>query len=120
MVADERMHGATGSRSLLLELHQEVHHRARIGTAVDHVAGLNQVRLAADPVAMSIDKARGGEHAGELLEIAVNIADSDNALHAGPDVLFGFFGFCRGGLAWGSRRSFLRSLRWRGGSLRLG
>src|SRR4051812_21050379 len=120
MVANERMHGATGSRSLLLELHQEIHHWARIGTAVDHVAGLNQVRLAAGPVPVSIDEARGGEHAGELLVIAVDIADRDDALHTGPDVLFRFLRFCDGGLAWRSRRSFRRSLRRRGGSRSLG
>src|SRR3954454_9704736 len=104
MVADERMHGAPGSRSLLLELHEEVHNCARIGTPVDDVAVLNQVRLAARPVAVPIDESRGGEHARELLIIAVDIADRDDALHAGPDVLFGFVWLCDGGLARGGRR----------------
>ena len=96
MVADERVDGAAGSRGLLFEFHQQVHHGARVGTTIDDVAGLDEVRLAARPIAVSVDQARGGEHARELLVIAVDVTDGDDALDAGPDVLFGF------GLAFGA------------------
>ena len=86
-----------------------------VGTAIDDIAALDEMRFAAGPIAVSVDQARRREDAGELLVVAVDIADSDDAFDAGPDGGRGCGGLWSGrGLlcCWRRRDSFRL---WRGG-----
>ena len=89
MVPDERMHRAAGRRGLTLQLHQEVHRLAGIRTAVQDVADLHQVGLSGGPVQLLVDYLGRPKDLDELVVVAVDVADGDDAVHAGPGILLG-------------------------------
>src|SRR5437870_4952119 len=87
MVSDERVDMAAGFCGLFFERHEQVHHFARIGAAIEHVAGLYEVRFAAGPAVPLIDQSGGAQDVDACLVISMDIADSHHPLDAGPDVL---------------------------------
>jgi hypothetical protein len=79
MVAEDYDHPAPGLRCFSLKLLKAANDPQRIRTAVGDVAELDQSCVAACPMAGGVDDPGSGCDGVPCLEIAVEIADSDNA-----------------------------------------
>jgi len=66
-----------------LKGHQEIHYPPRFGAAIEEIAGLNQNRGPAGPASAGIDEVRTLKNSDEGVEVAMNIAHSDDALSGG-------------------------------------
>ena len=79
MVADEGVHVAAGPPRLRLKPHQMIENGAAVGTAVLDIAKLYEVCAPPSPVAGGVDQARRAQHVFELIGLAVEVAEHDNA-----------------------------------------
>jgi hypothetical protein len=74
------MDGASGPARWALEAHQQVHDLARVGAAVEQVAGLYELGFTAGPTVFSVDDADSAQQPHKLIVVAVYVSDSNNAL----------------------------------------
>ena len=79
VIAEQREGAAAGVLGLVLERHQQVEHRARAFAAIHVVAGLNQLRAAAGPLAAAVVEAGDLQDRLEAVDAAVDVADGDDA-----------------------------------------
>ena len=87
VVPEEDMDPTTRPRGLLLETHEQVHDFARIGASVQDVAGLDKMGRPAGPGVAPVDQTRGSQDSHELVEVAVNIPDGNDTIHAVERIL---------------------------------
>ncbi len=78
------MHITASAPRLALEPHQMVHDRACVSAAIGHVAELHQMASSADPLAALVGEAGVAQHVGELVVVAMQVADDDHTLYAVP------------------------------------
>lgn len=81
------MDAAPGFGGLLFEGDEQVEDLAGFGSAVEQVAGLHQMGLAADPAGLLVDDGGVAEDPEESLVVAVDIADGDDAIDTGEGIL---------------------------------
>jgi hypothetical protein len=77
VIAQEAYNAAACGSRFFLERHHQVHHWARLGTAIEEVADLDESCSAGDPVVLLIDQADVAKDRNEVVEVTVHIADCD-------------------------------------------
>ena len=85
MIPDQSVDVSAGLLGLLLELHQQIKDLAGVGSAIGNIAGLDEVRLPTRPLQLRVYELGVLENPDELLVVAVNVADRDDAIDAAPD-----------------------------------
>ena len=77
MIAQQAHHPATGLARFFLQRHHQVHDLARLGAAIQEVAGLDERCLTAGPVVLFVDETDALKNGDEVVKITVNISDGD-------------------------------------------
>ena len=80
VVAEQHDERATRGAGLGLEPGDQVEDRALVVAAIEHVAGLDDDERAADPAIVVVDRTGGAQRRTRGGEVAVEIADRDQAL----------------------------------------
>src|SRR5579864_4783947 len=68
---------AASLRRLLIERQHQVQNLARLWSAIDEIAKLKKGGITARPVALLVDEPYALQNGAEVIEISVDIADSD-------------------------------------------
>ena len=79
VVAEHDVQRAAGRLGLALQPHQQVQHLARVGAAVEQVAGADDVRSATGPTHLRVDQVYGLQKAGEFVVSAMHVGKRDDA-----------------------------------------
>ena len=81
LVVAEQLHDrAAGGVRLVGEAREQLEDRRLVVAAIEHVAGLHDDEVAADPVVVRVDRAGGAERGARGGQVAVEIADRDEPL----------------------------------------
>ena len=83
VIADERDDLAVGAQRFALQPHEVLDNLERVRAAVDDVAGLHQDSVPADPAAFTVNQSRGASNVSPGSEVAVQVANRNNAMHGG-------------------------------------
>jgi hypothetical protein len=87
VVADQCVHTATLRPRLCLQVHEKIHNLPGIGSPIQNVTGLHEVRRPADPVTFVVDDPGSPEGLDELSVVAMHVADRDSPRDSVPHTI---------------------------------